>query len=297
MEAWMNQTWWLYDLTVLAICVLCIWGGWQRGMIRTIVSLLGYVSAGLLSGLLAQPATEYVYTRWLEQPCTELVTQQLEQYHLSDQVQQALSAYGMQVEEATLKQMAENPDAASQQFYAAAAEKTGIPTEVLQRALTQSVDRAAVQAYTGMPEWMVESLLPSSAEDSKAVQNRAVQTAAILLTEDDMTAAKTLVREYIRPAIIRLGKVFMFSVLFLLISLLLQGIIKWISYLRRVDGMHFSDQVFGATIGAVQAALLVGFMVKLTQWLMTAGSGQIAFFNEAVLSKTVLFQGLYHMLT
>ena len=33
METWMNQTWWLYDLTVIAIVTLCIWGGWRRGLI------------------------------------------------------------------------------------------------------------------------------------------------------------------------------------------------------------------------------------------------------------------------
>ena len=49
METWMNQTWWLYDLTVIAIVTLCIWGGWRRGLIRTAAGLLGYGAALLLS--------------------------------------------------------------------------------------------------------------------------------------------------------------------------------------------------------------------------------------------------------
>ena len=52
METWMNQTWWLYDLTVIAIVTLCIWGGWRRGLIRTAAGLLGYGAALLLSGVL-----------------------------------------------------------------------------------------------------------------------------------------------------------------------------------------------------------------------------------------------------
>ena len=70
MEKWMSQTFWLYDLTVLAILILCVWGGWKRGLLRTIIGLAGYGLAALLSGFLAQPVSQWAYEKWVEQPCT-----------------------------------------------------------------------------------------------------------------------------------------------------------------------------------------------------------------------------------
>ena len=84
MESFMHQTWWLYDLTVLAVLILCIWGGWRRGLISSVAGLLGYVAAALLAGVLAQPAAEYVYDRWLAEPCAAILEQKMEQYHLAD---------------------------------------------------------------------------------------------------------------------------------------------------------------------------------------------------------------------
>ena len=77
MESFMHQTWWLYDLTVLAVLILCIWGGWRRGLISSVAGLLGYAAAALLAGVLAQPAAEYVYDRWLAAPCAAILEQKM----------------------------------------------------------------------------------------------------------------------------------------------------------------------------------------------------------------------------
>lgn len=117
MESFMHQTWWLYDLTVLAVLILCIWGGWRRGLISSVAGLLGYAAAALLAGVLAQPAAEYVYDRWLAEPCAAILEQKMEQYHLADDLQQTLGNYGIQLDDAALQQIADNPDNASEELY------------------------------------------------------------------------------------------------------------------------------------------------------------------------------------
>ena len=87
-------------------------------------------------------------------------------------------------------------------------------------------------------------------------------------------------------------KTFTFSVLFLLISVLIQGIIKGLSAFRRTEGIRLTDQAVGAGLGAVQAIFLLVLMVKLTGWIVEHGENQIAFFNQAEIQKSVLFQHL-----
>lgn len=295
METWMNQTWWLYDLTVLAILVLCVWGGWQRGIIRTIAGLLGYGMAGLLAGILAQPAADYVYDHWVAEKCATMLEQKMEEYNLAGTVQQAMAAYGIQLDDAQLQAIATHPEQSADQLYTAASEKTGIPTEMLKQGLTQTFDSTVLQTYTGLPSWMTNALTPQN-ESASQTQNRVAQTAALLLTGDNAGAANALTEQYVRPVVVQLVKIFMFSVLFLLISAVLQVIIKWMSYLRHADGIHLADQTVGAAIGGLQAILFLVLMGKLTGWLVEHGDGQLAFFNDAVIEKTILFQGIYQMM-
>lgn len=295
MEVWMNQTWWLYDLTVLAILILCIWSGWQRGLLRSIAGLLGYGAAALFAGILAQPAAEYVYDHWLAEPCASILEQKLEEYHLADSMQQMLSTYGVQLDDAVLQQIASQPDQAADVLYGAVSQKTGVPTDWLKQGLSQSIDSAAQQMYTGLPEWMTDALLPSN--DTVQLQNRAIQSVALVLSSNTGEAAKKLTELYLRPVMIPMIKAFTFSVLFLLISALLQVIIKCISSLRHTETGRLGDQTMGAAVGCVQAVVLLVMMGKLTGWIVEHGAGQFAFFNEAAIGKSILFQSIYHIVT
>lgn len=296
MEKWMSQTFWLYDLTVLAILILCVWGGWKRGLLRTIIGLAGYGLAALLSGFLAQPVSQWAYEKWVEQPCTQLLEQQLEKYDFAGTVRSALSSYGVSLDAAQLQQIAQQPEHAADALCSAAAAQTGLPAEVIQQGLHQSLDSAAVSSYTRLPDWMTESLLPSDS-GTEAAENRLAQTAAVLLTEDNAAAAQTLTELYVKPALLSMVKIFTFSALFLLISVALQVIIKGISYLCRSQSMVFWNQAAGAGIGCFQAVVFLFLMGKLTQWLTENSQGQIPFFRTADIEKTVLFQGIYQIVT
>lgn len=296
MKEWMNQTWWLYDLTVIAIAVLCIWGGWKRGLLRTVAGLLGYVSAGLLAGLLAQPAAAYVYDRWVEPACTQVVEQQLAKYQMSDSLRGLLSNYGIQLDTGLLEQVASDSNTAADQLYGNLSSQTGVPAELLQSGVLIAVESAATQMDDGsVPSWLPKALKTDSSDVTPKAQNRLARMAAALLSGDEAKAADMLVQEYVQPVTIRLVKIFMFSALFLLISVVLQGIIKGISYLRRVKEIRTSDQIAGAALGAVQMALFLGLMAKLTGWLVTAGNGTLPFFNGDAIAHTILFQRIFRI--
>lgn len=295
MEEWMNQTWWLYDLTVAAIVLLCVWGGWRRGLIRTVSVLLGYGAAALIAGFLARPAAEYVYDRWLAERCSAVLEQKLEAYHMDDTIQQAMRSFGVELEPDVLRAVAEEPDGAADTLYAAVSQKTGLPVNLIEAGLSQTIDSTAVQSYTGLPSWMTKALIPDDLS-SRDLQNRTIQTAALLLSGDSGRTAEVLTKQYLRPVILSPLKIFMFSLLFLLISMTLQVIIKWLTCLRRSDSGQMTDHVLGAAVGCVQMVLFLGLMLKLTQWLVAAGDGQQAFFNNTAIDKTILFRHLYENL-
>ena len=168
----------------------------------------------------------------------------MEQYHLADDLQQTLGNYGIQLDDAALQQIADNPDNASEELYSVVSQKTGLPAELLQQGLSQSIDSASSQLFTEMPSWMHEAILPQ--QSSQELQNRTVQAAALVLSSNTSDAAKQLTKLYVRPVLITMVKTFTFSVLFLLISVLIQGIIKGLSAFRRTEGIRLTDQAVGA---------------------------------------------------
>ena len=60
--------------------------------------------------------------------------------------------------------------------------------------------------------------------------------------------------------------------------------------MRRTESGHLTDQTLGAAVGGV--LVLMG---KLTGWLVRQGGDQLAFFNEAIIRKSVLFQYIYQI--
>lgn len=292
MEEWMNSSWWLYDLTVAAIVILCVWGGWRKGFFRTLSSLAGYGAAVLLAAVLARPTAEYVYDKWLMQRCCQLLEQKLDACHLDDQIESALSVMGVTLDPATLQQIADHPEDASHAFYTTISQKTGLPVAAVETALSQTVDTEMLQHETGLPVWMVQAIVPDDMT-AKELQNRTVQTAALLLAGDTHTASSTLLRQYLRPALLIPLKAISFSVLFFGISIVLQLLLKWLGCLRKTEAGNLWDQSAGAAVGGLTAIVLLIIMIKLTGWLVSAGGGQQAFFRDSVIEKTMWFHYLY----
>ncbi len=293
MKEWMDQTWWLYDLTVLAIFTLCIWNGWKRGIWRTIVGFLGYGAALVVALLLAQPTAEWAFDRWAAPFCTSLLTEKLTQYDLANTMQQTLSNYGISLDETLLQQITNQPSQASDLLYTALSQQTGLPLDTLRSNLSQTMQQAAEQTFSGIPDWMREALTDS--QDPTQLENRAIEATALILSDNKEIAAETLTNEYLRPAFVPILKTFAFSVWFLLISLLFQGIIKGISRLRATGTGHQLDQMIGAAVGAVQGGLLIFLMTKITAWLVQYVPDTVGFFQTSVIDKTILFQVIYHM--
>lgn len=289
METWMNQSWWLYDLTVIAILVLCIWGGWHRGAFRSAVGLICYLVAAFSANLLAQPMAETIYDRFLSSYCTEYLSERIEAHHLPQIIQSVFDQYGIQLTTQQLQQLAQDSDVAMDTLISA----TGMSEETLEDGLLQTIDTSTAAGFMGLPAWMTQALLPSVSVVDRADQ--LIETAALMLSDDTEKAAEQLTENYIRPMIVSFVKIILFFMLFLLISAVLRVIIKGLSRMLVSDRLLPLDHVIGIAAGCMQAALFLYLMKVMTNWLVQTGADQAAFFQEAVIRQTVLFQYIYYL--
>ncbi|MCC8110338.1 MAG: CvpA family protein [Ruminococcus sp.] len=287
MKEWMNQSWWFYDLVILAIFVLCIMSGMRRGFIRAIFGVVSYLVAVLISGIIAEPIAAAVYDGLLADSCSAWLEEELEDSNLSNTVQSAFSIYGITLDDAMLEEIVEDPDGATEQICEAA----GIPTDLLEETILPSLNTAVSSAYVDLPDWMTDALLYETDTTDSAEQ--LIQTAAVLLSEDSTDAAQSLSETYVRPAAISILKVFVFFVTFLLIFAVILVIIRMLFHATAGTGWESLNRLLGGALGCCQAILFLVLMRFLVKWLVTGGSNQLAFFNEDVIEQTILFRLFY----
>lgn len=285
----MNQTFWLYDLTVIAIVILCVSAGWQGGTLFALLKVIGYLFASALANVVAEPISEWVYDTFLEDTCSSWIAENLEDSTLGDTLEQSLSTYGITLDDAMLEELAES-DSPTEQLYA----DFGISSDLLEDTVLPSLDTEAASAYTGLPDWMTEALLGDASSTSTEQADQLIQTAALLLSTDSEETANTLTETYVKPVLLSFLNVFVFFVAFLLTSAAIQSIIKLLSFKTSGDGpVAQFNHAIGCILGCCQAVFFLYLMKTLTTWFVEVGSNQLAFFNETAIGKTILFEMLY----
>lgn len=294
MDDIMNQCWWLFDATILALMVLCVWNGWERGLARTVAGLVAYGLAGVLAGLLVTPTTNVVYERVVRPYCVEKIEEKLDAAQLNETLQSVLNQYGIVLDSEVIQEVLDAPEDAADHLYDAASAETGIPAESIEGLVQENLNAKVLRTYTGLPEWMGNALL--SSDNTEGMDNRLAETAAILAEGDAESSAESLCDNFIQPVVTQILRIFLFSFWFLLISLALHGIIRILYKMKEEEIFSTMDRGIGAGIGVAKGLVFVVLICKITTWLMKQGGDSLPFYNSEVIEKTLIFQGIYTIL-
>ncbi len=201
-------------------------------------------------------------------------------------MKRTLENYGISLDDTQLKALIEQPDTAAETL----CESVGISNDLLNQTILPALDQVATSSYIGLPDWMSDALLGTNDTTSEQA-NQLISMAALLLSSDTEAAANSLTETYMKPVVTSFLKVFVFFLAFLLISATMRVIIKVLS--RASKGrLATLNRLLGAGLGCCQATLFMYLLKILTAWLVESGSNQLAFFNETVIEKTILFQNL-----
>ena len=82
----------LLDLAAVLFVAASVRAAARRGFVRTVVQLVGFFVSMFLANLIAGPAAEYAFGRFIRQPLLEKVTEQLSQTGSADAFLQSLAA-------------------------------------------------------------------------------------------------------------------------------------------------------------------------------------------------------------
>ena len=282
-----ESQWWLYDLVVLSIAVLCIWNGVSGGIYRAVAGLAASIASCLLASILAAPAAEMAYDVFLQDRCQSIIAENLEQFDVTEDVRSYLNRNGVNLpysdeEIAQMIRDAGEDDALANQ----AAGMLGMDAQQLKEQLGAAI-QSAVGAHEGLlPEWAEKTITEAK---SDTILDAASDTAAALFSNDYREAAAGLEESYVKPAVTSVLTVFAFAVSAFLIALLLRVIL-----LVLPDGRNsVINKLLGGALGLVKTGIYLYLIVLLVSGIVSMQNGAYPFFSEGTINRTCIFRLLY----
>ncbi len=281
--------WWLYDLVVIAIGVLCIWNGASGGARRALGGFIVSAASLIAALLLSVPVSEALYAGFFQDTCQGIVEEKLDDADLAGNMRAALEGQGIYLpyENDELADMIEDfsrNDAAIEQ----AAGMIGLDADALESELGKALQSAAVEHGDMLPEWAVDAVKDS---DSDNTLETIADTTASLLRNDNSEAAAGIEETYVKPVILPFLRMLSFVVISFLLSMLLR------MFTAAIPGGDYGalGSVIGGTIGAVKACIYICLVVLLVQCIISMDDGSYPFFSMETVDKTMIFGKLYNI--
>lgn len=77
----------LFDVLIVALFVLCVWLGWERGFVRTVGGLLALIAAVLVAAVFSGPIAKAIYNGTVEPKVMDALETYVEGHVLPDEAQ------------------------------------------------------------------------------------------------------------------------------------------------------------------------------------------------------------------
>lgn len=283
--------WWLYDLVVIAVVVLCVWNGMSSGILRAIGGVAASIISCILAFFIASPVSEMVYDGFFQKRCQSIVYENLEKADIADDIRGLLEQNGIYLPVTDneiadiIKEAGEDDDLADK-----AASAFGLTGDELRDKIGTAITNA-VEAHGGLlPEWAERAI--TEADSKNMVFDAAADTAAAIFTEDRYEASAGLEEMYIRPVVTSL-----LSVLVFIAAAIVIGFIIRIILLIVPSGSSSVNSILGGAAGLVKAGVYMFLIVLLTSSIISMQSSDYPFFAEETVNRTYLFRIIYDLVT
>lgn len=281
--------WWLYDLVVAAIAILCIWNGVSSGALKSCSNLIIGIVSCILGVFLSGPVSEMVYDAFLKDTMQSTITKELSNTDIAGNIRSELEDNGIYIPYDN-NQIADMLDGISDddQYMYQAASMIGIDIDDLKEQIEESIGYAIESNDNIIPEWVSNSVKGSG---GKVNIGAAADTASAILRNDYTSASKNIERNYIEPVVTGVLK----SVVFVLIVIIFSAILRTVLIVLPNRKGSIAGKFIGAALGAAKAAIYLYLIVLLVSSISSMQNGMYPFYSKETINQTYLFRIFYDM--
>lgn len=281
--------WWLYDLVVISIAVLCVWNGLNGGALRSCGSLVVGIVSCLAASLLAGPVTDLAYDAFFKETCRSVITEQISENDITDNIRTELEENGIYLpyEDEQIADMLDGLDRDDPALQKAAA-MYGIDLSELEGEIADAVDYAIETHDNIIPKWAADAV---KKDDGSINIDAAADTAAAILRNDYGKASEGIEKNYVKPAVTGILRVIAFTVIASVLTSVLRAAVLVLP--RRKNSL--TGSLIGSALGAAKAGIYIYLIVLLVSCISSMQGGDYPFYSNRTINQTCIFRIFYEM--
>lgn len=308
----------IYDAVIVIILLLCIGNGYKRGVLKTVLSIICLVIAYSTASMMSSYSVcEQIYDEYVQESIYKYVDEAVD-----IAIEKAKDSIKEKTQDITMDYLEENFGADEEtQIIAGNALEFG--TNALNAALPELYSFLGIDIHTLLTNPMISDKINTMTDEYSrlaadeinkqlpmgiTVNKEAIADflrdsdvlEAIIIDALDLRDEDTMVKttaEYVeskavKPVVIRLIGIIIWSAVFSLVNFVLRIIIRVILAVRKIEPIKACDSLLGGALGAAFGILVIAVALLLIM-LLTQLTGGMTYMNEEVFSQSFIFGRLY----
>lgn len=256
----------LLDIIILIITIAVTAAGYRKGIMRMIISLVGYLAAAAIAGFISGVTYEYIYFNMVQPSVMEYIKTEADK--LSEEyINQKIS-----------EDFSENDE----NIHLTDSEISGKLKDVFKEycgKLTNSLNGV-------IPDEILKSAdeyLEKDTFDENEIINSTKASSVKLIEE-----------EIIRPVMLKTVKSIVFFIAFTIVCIAFSILSRLVRYIRRIDIIKAPDSFLGGVLGFIYAVLIIVILSILCSIFIKLTADRNNILNTEVIEKTYIFKYAYH---
>ncbi len=256
----------LLDIITLIIVMAVTAAGYKKGIMRMIISLIGYFVAATVAGFISSITYEYVYFNMVQPSVIEYIENETEK--ISD--------------EYLNERFSEDNSENDENIHLTDSEISGKLKDIFKEyceELTNSLSGV-------IPDEILKSAdeyFEKDTFDENEIIN-STKTSSVNLIE----------KEIIRPVMLKTVKSVIFFIAFTIVCIIFSILSRLVRYIRRIDIIKAPDSFLGGILGFVYAVLIIVILSILCSIFIKLTADQNNFLNTEIIEKTYIFKYAYN---
>lgn len=269
----------IFDIVVAAAFVIGISVNARRGLVKSILLVIGYIISIWLAGMIAGNYSEKIYESFLDEKLSQTIQSETENIDTAKLIKEKLFDEKLEIDvevDEVREAVLSDGDMVENLVVLAVSKKSGIDKKIVDR--------------------FVDKDMIFEAQDNKllflAVNNENVQQSVrILAKENDETRTEVLYREIVKPYALKATRWVMAFVVFMIISAIVSLLVAKANFVNRIPVAGFFNTVLGGVVGAGE-----GFVIVMALALAVKVLVALVGFDEKIIDDTTLFKIFYNLL-
>lgn len=280
-----------YDVCVVGIILITLYGGSKRGFLRSAVYAILIVAAFFVSWFGAEALSPLIYDSFIHETVIDTLTESASANNPVTIVSDAVTSgdYGASVSDSEIGELISE---ASDFFNDLAATLRENGSQSSASSIASGVESSVTSEVESI---LFSDYIINALETLGAATGNMSEVVNVFLTGSAEETAATAETEIVRPIIELFLKIIVFLVLLCVLRLIINPVSNMFKFVNKVPVIGALNVLLGAILGAVEGLVTVYGLALVIRLVVNVSGDSLIFLNTETIELTYIFKFFYEL--